>query len=358
MMTTAGTADVLGELRATVRDFGQHMGGTQLARRVMESATPGFDGRAWQLLCGQLGIATIGMPEGLGGVGGLPELVAVAEIFGENLLAVPFFGSTVLAGQVLARCGVAARTTVEEMSEGTICALAAAASVGAQQPLTLAANGTVSGYLPAVLNASEANVLIAVTAGAVVRVDLPDPDCEVTSLRTLDLTRSVGSVKLRDAACTVLAEIDPAEALKPALDVAALVLAAEQVGGSQACLSMTVDYVKDRRQFSRPIGSFQAVKHALADVLVDLELARSALSRALDVAPGGTRFTEAAAVARIWCSEAYLAASAEAIQLHGGIGFTWEHDAHLYFRRARSDALLLGTTAEWREHLAQNLRWA
>ena len=351
------TASILDELSATVRDFGEHLGGTQLARRASESATPGFDERAWRLLCDQLGIAVIGVPENLGGVGGLAELATVAEAFGENLLAVPFFGSTVLAGQVLTRCGDAARSTLEEMSAGTICALAAAPSIGAQQPLSLAADGTVSGYLPVVVNAPEASILIAVTADAVVRVDLPDPDCEVTRLRTLDLTRSIGSVALRGAACTVLTETDPAATLRPALDVAALVLAAEQVGGTQACLSMTVDYVKDRRQFSRPIGSFQAVKHALADVLVDLELARSALSRALDASPDSPSFVESAAVARIWCNEAYRAASAEAIQLHGGIGFTWEHDAHLYFRRARSDALLLGTTAEWREHLAQTLQW-
>ena len=348
---------VLDELRATVRDFGQRMGGTQLARRASESAIPGFDGRAWRLLCDQLGLAAIGIPEDLGGVGGLAELTLVCEAFGENLLPVPFFGSTVLAGQVLARCGDAARTTLEEMSAGTICALAAALPIGAQQPLSLAADRTVSGHLPAVVSAPEAEILVAVTADAVVRVDLPNPDCEVTPLRALDLTRSIGSVTLRDAACTVLAETAPAVALAPALDVAALVLAAEQVGGTEACLSMTVDYVKDRHQFSRPVGSFQAVKHALADVLVDLELARSALSRALDAAPSSPSFVESAAVSRIWCNEAYRAASAEAIQLHGGIGFTWEHDAHLYFRRARSDALLLGTTAQWREHLARTLQW-
>ncbi|MBB5164008.1 acyl-CoA dehydrogenase family protein [Mycobacterium sp. AZCC_0083] len=358
MTADAAAPDVLDELRATVRSFAQHLGGTQLARRAIESPTPGFDPDAWRLLCEQLGIATLGLPEDLGGVGGLRELVAVAEVFGESLLAIPFFGSTVLAGQVLARCGDAAHSTLEKMSEGTICALATSPPFGGQPQLSLVTDGTVSGHVPTVINAPEADVLIAVTAEAVVRVDLPDPGCEVTRLRTLDLTRSIGSVTLRNAACTILHPVDHAAVVRPALEMAALALAAEQLGGSQACLSMTVDYVKERRQFSRTIGSFQAIKHTLADVLIKIELARSALSRALEVESDGPRFAEAAAVARIWCNEAYRFASAEAIQLHGGIGFTWEHDAHLYFRRARSDAQLLGNTADWREHLAQTLQWA
>ena len=123
----------------------------------------------------------------------------------------------------------------------------------------------------------------------------------------------------------------------PALDVALVVLAAEQVGGAAACLDMAVEYAKIRHQFSRPIGSFQAIKHKLADLLLLVEMGRSAVDRALLAEQDPARLAEAAAVAKIWCSDAFTTVTTENVHIHGGIGFTWEHDAHLYFRRARAD---------------------
>jgi alkylation response protein AidB-like acyl-CoA dehydrogenase len=221
----------------------------------------------------------------------------------------------------------------------------------------LGRDGRASGHAASVLGAAQARWLVAATADALLVVDAQIPECRVISSPVLDLTRSVGAVTLTDAPCTMVGD-DPEGVLRPALDVAALVLAAEQLAGAQACLDMTVAYVKERHQFSRPVGSFQAVKHTLADALVKIEMGRSALARVLDSPPETpAELAEAAAVARIWCNEAYRFVTAETIQLHGGIGFTWEHDAHLYFRRARADALMLGGTAHWRERLAATLNW-
>jgi alkylation response protein AidB-like acyl-CoA dehydrogenase len=142
-----------------------------------------------------------------------------------------------------------------------------------------------------------------------------------------------------------------------ALQTVLIVLAAEQVGGAAACLDMAAEYAKIRHQFSRPIGSFQAIKHKLADLLLQVEMGRSALDRALQAADDPVRLAEAAEVAKIWCSDAYVVAATENVHVNGGTGFTWEHDAHLYFRRARADEVLLGNATAHRERLAALLGW-
>jgi alkylation response protein AidB-like acyl-CoA dehydrogenase len=351
---------VVDELRATLRSACASLGGPACARRSIGAGTPGADAKAWSVLSDQLGVAALGLPETFGGIGGLPELIAAGEELGASLLPVPFFGSTVLAGQVLARCDGAAHHALEAMAGGGICALTTVSGPGFRGPtrptFTVGDDGRVSGHAATVLGAPEARWLVAATSAALVLVDLDDPGCEVTRLTTLDLTRSAGTVTCKAVPCTVVSD-QPDSVVTAALDIAALALAAEQLGGAQACLDMTVAYVKERHQFARPVGSFQAIKHTLADALVKIELGRSALARAVELCESTTDFTEAAAVARIWCNDAYRHVSAETIQLHGGIGFTWEHDAHLYFRRARSDALLLGSTSTWRERLAQKLDW-
>ena len=133
--------------------------------------------------------------------------------------------------------------------------------------------------------------------------------------------------------------------MSAAVDATLVVLAAEQVGGAAACLDLAVDYAKVRHQFSRPIGSFQTIKHKLADLLLLVEMGRSAVDRALLVEDDPAALAEAAAVAQVWCSEAYATVAAETVHVNGGTGFTWEHDAHLYYRRARADEVLLGGPA-------------
>ena len=147
-----------------------------------------------------------------------------------------------------------------------------------------------------------------------------------------------------------------ADVVGAALDVVLVVLAAEQVGGAAASLDMAVDYAKIRHQFSRPIGSFQAIKHKLADLLLQVEMGRSSVDRALLAEHDPQRLAEAGAVAKIWCSDAFVQAAAENVHINGGTGFTWEHDAHLFFRRSRADEVLFGDASVHRERLGHAAR--
>jgi alkylation response protein AidB-like acyl-CoA dehydrogenase len=178
-----------------------------------------------------------------------------------------------------------------------------------------------------------------------------------TALPTLDQTRKLARLGLSGTPARLVgAEGGAGPALSRTLDLAAIGLAAEQVGGTQRCLDMSVDYGKVRYQFGRPIGSFQAIKHKCADMLLQLESARSAAQYAAwAAAEDSPEVPVVASLAKSVCSEAYFHAAAENIQIHGGIGFTWEHDAHLYFKRAKSSQLFLGDTAYHREHLAQRI---
>ena len=352
--------EIIDELAATVRAASDRLGGTACARSAIDAGTPGWNGQAWSILSEQVGIHCLGLPERYGGLGGLAEMVVVAEALGAALLPTPFFSSTVLAGQVLIRCTQAAEGALQAMSGGQTVALAALGRDGlwapATAPFTVHADGRVSGTASAVLGVCEASWLIAASSDRLVLVDLAHDSCTISRSAALDLTRSVGEVSLDRAPCIEISDA-PTDVIPAAIHAAAVVLAAEQLGAAHQCLDKTVSYVKERHQFSRPVGSFQAVKHTLADGLVKVELARSALARATAGTDENPDLTESSAVARIWCNEAFRFVTAESVQLHGGIGFTWDHDAHLYFRRARGDALLLGTTTAWREQLARAMQW-
>jgi alkylation response protein AidB-like acyl-CoA dehydrogenase len=355
-------------LRATVRDVCTDAGGPAAARRL-EDGSGRYDTRLWDVLGVQVGLAGLGLPESAGGIGGLAEVAAVAEELGRALLPVPFLSSSVLAGQVLAHAGPAAQPALERVVAGELATLALADADGVWDPVQVTVTATVGpdrctvdGVVPFVLDGADA-ALVVVAARTADGVDLfvvetQDPQVDAVAVETLDLSRSQALVTLTDAPAIRLTTGGSADAaVRPALDIAAVALAAEQFGGAQACLDMTVAYVKDRRQFGRPIGSFQAVKHTCADLLVLVEACRSAVVRALEVEGDPQALAEAAAIAKSWCSDAYRTVTAETVQLHGGIGFTWEHDAHLYFRRARADAALLGSATHHRERLASLLAW-
>ena len=169
---------------------------------------------------------------------------------------------------------------------------------------------------------------------------------------TMDLTRRFASVRF-DAAPAVPLELDSRHTLERLYGIALAMLAAEQVGGAQRCLDMAVAHAKVRHQFGRAIGSFQAIKHMCADMLLEVESARSAAYHAAwQAADGAADLPLVASLAKAYCSEAYFHVAASNIQVHGGIGFTWEHDAHLYYRRAKSAEVMLGTPASHREVVA------
>jgi alkylation response protein AidB-like acyl-CoA dehydrogenase len=372
-------AEELAALRETVHEVSVAVGGTAAVHRLSDgylaadpSGRPGaaYDERAWDVLARQVGLAGLGLPEEVGGLGGLAELVTVAEELGKTLLPVPFFSSTVLAGQILTRCGSAGEGVLARVAEGVVTVPVVLGPDGICDPvrLPIRARSTPDGWeldgtAPYVVDGAGAAVLVVAVATddgpGLALVDVGSPGVTIRRTPTLDLSRPQASVQLQRTPATILVPGGAATAvLEPALDVAAVVLAAEQLGGAQACLDLTVAYIKDRRQFGRPIGSFQAIKHTCADLLSLVESMRSAVVRAVLVgtdSPGD--LAEAASVAQAWCSDAYRTVTAETVQLHGGIGFTWEHDAHLYFRRARADAVLLGGADHHRQRVATLLGW-
>jgi alkylation response protein AidB-like acyl-CoA dehydrogenase len=359
------------ELRATVREVVTASGGPAVARGL-EHPVDGtdYDVATWRTLAEDIGLAGLGLPEAVGGVGGLVELLAVSEELGRGVAAVPFLSSTVLAGQVLLRCGSAATEALTRIAAGEIATVAVADAAGRPAVGGVATldstqdDGSVriSGHAPFVTDGASA-VLLVVPVSTPEGVDLVLVDPTTTGVArrpmpVLDFSRPQADVVLESAAGVRLTTGGAgAQALREGLDVAALALAAEQLGGTQESFDRTVEYIKVRRQFNREIGSFQAVKHRVADALSLVEQSRSAVERSAWDDVDAEQLAEAAAIASAWCSEAFVAVTAEMVQLHGGIGFTWEHDAHLFFRRARADAVLWGDATYHRERLAQLRGW-
>ena len=392
MSTGLVQSDEIAALRDTVTAVCREAGGTRVARSLVDAGS-GYAEKVWRVLTDQVGLGGLGLPEEYGGLGGLPELVAVGECLGASLMPVPFLSSTVLSGQLLSRCAEpAAGALLERLVDGEIVAPVLLDADGRWTPgnLPVHAQATRDGWILAgdanfVLDGPGAGHLVLVarsaTGPAVFTLERGTPDVEIERLTTLDLSRAQARVRLSGARATLLASgPEVAARVDSALDVALVVQSAELLGGAQALLDLTVEYVRSRRQFGRPIGSFQAIKHRCADLLVLVETARSAVWRAVEatepsfqpmsLAPGYDQATahaddvagvlalaEAASVAKAWCSEAFIEVSAAAVHLHGGMGFTWEHDAHLYLRRARSDAALFGDATYHRERLARLLAW-
>ncbi|MFI6935353.1 acyl-CoA dehydrogenase family protein [Streptomyces sp. NPDC050287] len=364
--TPASDAE-LEDLRETVRSVCADAGGIAAVRELDEHA-PGIDAGLWDTLGRQVGLAALGLPESAGGIGGLAEIAVVCEELGRTLTPVPLLSSTVLAGQVLAGCGTAAGP-LAELAGGRVHALAVAAPDGVWRPDDVpvavtwrGGDAVLDGTAPFVLDGADAETLVVAATGPdgvdLFLADPRAPGVSVLRVPTLDLSRGQAVVTFSGVRAHALtAGGEGAEVVTRALDTALVALAAEQLGGAQAALDMTVAHVRDRTQFGRAIGSFQAVKHTCADMLLQVESARSAVVRAVRVAGSPEALAEAAAVAQSWCGEAFTFVAAECVQLHGGMGFTWEHDAHLYFRRAQSDAVLLGGAAHHRERLAGLLGW-
>lgn len=316
------------------------------ALRAAIDSPSGFDGDLWSVLCEQVGVAALAVPEAHDGLGaGVRALQVVAEELGRHLIPSPFLGSAVLATTLLADTDEA-ELLAGLASGARIAAVAFAGEDFAARPVT-ATDGVLTGTARFVLDGDLADDLLVIAGAELYLVDGAAASRKHTP--SMDPTRRFADVVL-DGASARLVRDDAVAALERALDVACAVLAAEQAGAAAQALAITVEYAGSRVQFGRPIGSFQALKHRMADLFVLVESARSAALAAGEALDRGDDAALAVATAKAYCSESFSTVAAEMIQLHGGIGITWEHDAHLYFKRAHSSSQLFGDPAH---HLAR-----
>jgi alkylation response protein AidB-like acyl-CoA dehydrogenase len=358
------------ELRRTVRKFLEDKSDEQAVRRLMQT-DEGYDPAVWKTLASELGLPGLIVPEEFGGAGlGFVEMGIVLEEMGRMLFCAPYLSNAVLAASALVHgAGDAARAELlPAIAAGEKRATLAWVEEGSWEADAVAMRAsekgsawTLDGVKNYVLDGHTADVVLVVARAAgelaLFSVHGESPGLERRPLPTLDLTRKLARLELSQVPATRVANGDFSPALRRVLALAAVALAHEQVGGAERCLEMSTDYAKTRLQFGRPIGSFQAIKHKCADMLVEVEFAKSAAYHAAFMAAEGgdeDLFT-AARMAKSYCSEAYFHAAAETIQIHGGMGFTWEHPAHLYFKRAKSSAMLLGDPVAHRERLAEQL---
>jgi alkylation response protein AidB-like acyl-CoA dehydrogenase len=359
------------ELRNVVRQFLEAKAPEAAVREQMETER-GFDPDVWKQMAEQLGLQSLTIPEEYGGQGfGYVELIVVLEEMGKTLVCAPYFSTVVLAANTLLQSGdeAAKKEYLPGIASGeTIATLAFTEPSGKWDEGGIEATATgsgdswkISGTKMFVLDGHTADLII-VAARTPKGVSLfavagDASGLTRTPLATMDQTRKQAKLELDGVEGRLIGEEGKGwDVLSTVLDLAAVGLAAEQVGGAQRCLDMSVEYAKVRVQFGRPIGSFQAIKHKCADMLLEVESAKSAAYYAGWCASEmNDELPAVASLAKAYCSDAYFHAAAENIQIHGGIGFTWEHPAHLYFKRAKSSELLFGDPTYHRELLAQRI---
>lgn len=356
-------------LREAVRDLLDDRSAPEAVREAMVSAR-GFDAELWSVLCGQIGVAGLAVPEEYGGAGAtMAEVHVVLDELGRTLTPCPMLGSAVLGAQAVLAVGddPACERLLPGIAAGeTIAALVWTGEDGTWRPdapAVTAEHEVLDGAAHYVLDGDIADVLLvaARTADGVglFEVDPQAPGVRCVQTQALDQTRRLARVELSGVAAQRLGEGDYTPALRRVRDLGLVAVSAEQVGAARRALELTVAYTGQRKQFGRPIGGFQALKHRMADVHVANEAARStshaALRSALD--DGDELFTDAV-VAKVRCSDALRQSAAEMIQLHGGIAITWEHDAHLYFKRANGAAQLFGSPESYVSTLTPaDVRW-
>jgi alkylation response protein AidB-like acyl-CoA dehydrogenase len=308
----------------------------------------GVDRALWRSYCQDLGFGGLAIPEEHGGSGlGMVELAIVAEAAGAQVAALPMLGSLAMAAQAIAAGGTHAQKAkwLPLLASGEkICAFA--------ETHDLRLDGeTLTGSFDFVPHAAAADVFVLGGSGRAFLVERNAPGLSVKAFTTLDQTRPLARVTLEAVCAEALA--DGASALRAARVGGWVCVSAEALGGAQACLDKTIAYSRERIQFGRQIGSFQAYKHRLADMMIDIEQARSAVYwAACAVDEGSDEAKIALHAAKSFCADAFAMCAGNAIQLHGGIGFTWEHDAHLYFKRARAIQSMLGKSEAHREAIA------
>ncbi|MEV5829756.1 acyl-CoA dehydrogenase family protein [Spirillospora sp. NPDC052242] len=365
----------LGELRSSVRSFLEAKSSEEAVRKVIETE-PRYDPQVWAQMAEQLRLPGLIIPEEYGGDGfGQVALAAVLEEMGRALLCSPFFATVVLAAQALLASGD--REACAELLPGiaagtTTAALAVGEKTGAWDPVQVetravrqgddVAGWTLTGTKSFVIDGASADLLLVIartTAGpSLFAVDRAATGLSAEPLEVLDPTRAMARLRFQGTPARLVGTDGAGGRLMArVLDLATAGLAAEQTGGAERCLESATAYAGTRVQFGRLIGSFQAVKHKCAEMLVQVELARASAREAAQIADTGDEaaFAVASSAAHVCCSRAYMFAAAENIQVHGGIGFTWEHPAHLYFRRAKSSQLLFGGPAASHERFLERL---
>ncbi|WP_030435689.1 acyl-CoA dehydrogenase family protein [Actinoplanes subtropicus] len=346
------------DLRATVRKVLTGRSPWQAVLARIDGGEP-YDAGLWHTLAAEIGCAGLPVPAGRGGAGaGWREAAVVAEELGRSVAPVPYLGCAQAVAALLA-CDDT--ELLRRLSDGDLVAtlavplstpLGAAPPAGALSPTVRADGDTLTGTVTSVLDALPADVLIVPAGGSLWQVAAAD--ARITAVTSLDQTRPLADISFDAAPAVRLATGAPAgRAWTAARTAGAVLLAAEQLGIADRCLETTVAYVKQRHQFGRPIGSFQAVKHRLAQLWVQITQARAVARHAAGCLTTGDPDTPVAAhLAQAHCADVAVRAAQDCVQLHGGIGFTWEHPAHLYLKRAKSDAIAFGTPARHRDALA------
>jgi alkylation response protein AidB-like acyl-CoA dehydrogenase len=383
-----GVTEEQEELRASVRRFLADRAPITAVRELMET-TGGLDAGVWRQAGEQLGLQGIAIPEEYGGAGfSFAEQAIVLEELGAALYGGPYLASAVFAATALLASPDedARKTYLPGIASGdTIATLAFTEEDGSWEPdaIRLTATATSRGDDPQnppnpardnsadgwqldgrksfVLDGHTANLILVVARTgdtlSLFAVPAEASGLTRTALPTLDQTRKLARLDFAAVPATLIGSAGDGQAvLSQTLDVAAIAQAAEQLGGAQRALDMAVEYAKVRHQFGRPIGSFQAIKHRCADLLLEVESLRSSVQyAAAAVAEDSAEVPVVAALVKAYASDVYFHVAAENIQIHGGIGFTWEHDAHLYFKRAKASELFLGDASYHREHLATRI---
>jgi len=364
-------------LRATARAFLAEHSSSDQVRLAMRSQL-GFAPELWKTISAQLNWPAVCVPEDCGGLGlGAVELAALLEVMGEALLCAPFFSSVCLGVNALRVAGSDAqkRELLPAIAEGrTLATLAAfepdkgwsAAGIEAAARRQ-GGDYLLSGRKRFVLDGHCADLLVVAARRegsrgedgiSLFTVPSEAEGVERRALPTLDQTRRLAEIELHDVRVPASARLGEegagAAALERILELAAIGLAAEQVGGAQRCLDLAVAHAKSRVQFGRPIGSFQAIQHRCADMMLRVESARSAAYYAACVAAeDGPELARVASLAKAYCSDAYFQCAADSLQIHGGVGFTWEYDVQLHLKRAKWTESFLGDPAWHRERVAR-----
>jgi alkylation response protein AidB-like acyl-CoA dehydrogenase len=362
------------EFRSVVRRFLEDTSPTTAVRRLMETPE-GYDPAVWRQLSGELGLTAVHIPEAYGGQGfGVSELAIAIEEMGRALLCAPYFGSTVLAATAILKGGTAAQkqALLPDIASGkTVAALAFAEVSGRWDADGVRATATpagakhkIDGVKSFVLDGHTANLIIVLarrpgSTGAdglsLFKVAADAPGLERQRLETMDPTRKLAKLSFTGVEGELIGtEGSAAGPFAETLDVAAICLANEMVGGAERLRESAIDFANLRYQFGRPISSFQSLQHKAADMLLEVELAKSAAYYAAAAADEGDADLAAlASLAKAAASDAYMQTAIHTVQIHGGIGFTWDNDTHLWFKRAKSSEVFLGGAAYHRERLMQ-----